>query len=65
MEEKKLNSFLYRKTQIFEEIIDYQEYFILKDNIINKIGIGKNKNEIFIKCKNYIISFDHVELPNW
>ena len=62
METNKLNSSLFRKTNIFEGIIDYQEYFILKDNIINKIIIGKNKNEIFIKCKLYIISFNHNEL---
>ena len=56
------NSFIFQKPQIIDDIIDYQEYFILNKNIINKIIIGKNKNEIFIKCKNYSISFNHIEL---
>ena len=33
----------------------------MNDNIINKIIIGKNKNEIFIKCKNYKISFNQID----
>ena len=61
-EQNNNNSFIMKKTQIIYDIIDYQEYFLLKDNIINKIIIGKNKNEIFIKCKNYIISFNQIEL---
>ena len=56
------NSFNSSKAQIIDDIIDYQEYFLLNDNIINKIIVGKNKNEIFIKCKNYIISFNQIEL---
>ena len=56
------NSFIYQKPQFIDDIIDYQEYFILNDNIIYKIVVGKNRNEIFIKCKNYIISFNHIEL---
>ena len=55
-EHNNYNSFIYQKP-ITEDIIDYQEYFLLKDNIINKIIIGKNKKEIFIKCKNYIVFF--------
>ena len=49
-------------SESFEDIIDFQEYYLLKDYTINKIIIGKNKNEIFIKCKNYIISFNQIEL---
>lgn len=45
-EENNYNSFLLRKTQIIDDIIDYQEYFILKDNTIYKIVIGKNKYKI-------------------
>ena len=56
------DSSILKDSEIIENILDYQEYFLLKDNIINKIIIGKNKNEIFIKCKNYIISFNQIEL---
>ena len=53
----------YNNSKILEEdIIDCQEYFLLKDNIINKIIIGEIKNEIFIKCRNYFISFNLIEL---
>ena len=62
IQEQYNNSFIMEKAQIIDDIIDYQEYFLLKDNIINKIIIGKNKNEIFIKCKNYIISFNQIDL---
>ena len=54
--------FKYQKLQILNDIINYQEYFIFNNNIIKRIVIGKNKNEIFIKCKNYIISFTQIEL---
>ena len=55
------NSFACKNDQILENMIDYQEYFLLNDNIINKIIIGQNKKEIFIKCKNYMISFNQIE----
>jgi len=55
------NSCTSKNSQILENIIDYQEYYLLNDNIINKIIIGKNKKEIFIKCKNYMISFNQIE----
>ena len=41
---------------------DYQEYFLLKDNHIYKVIIGKNIQEVFIKCRNYLISFNQIEL---
>ena len=37
-----------------EESFDYQEYFLIKDNIIYKIIIAKNNNCISINTKNYI-----------
>ena len=38
--------------------IDYQEYYQIKDNIIYKLVIIKNNNEIIIRCKNYSIIFN-------
>ena len=45
-------------SQLFLNIIDYQEYYLTKKNIIYKIIIGKNKNEIFIKSRVYFISLN-------
>ena len=42
--------------------IEYEEYFLIKSNMIYKIMIGKNDSMIFIKCKNYIRNFDYNEL---
>lgn len=39
-------------------IIDYKEYYIISYNNIFKIIIRKNENEIIIKCRNYMISFN-------
>jgi len=41
--------------------IDYQEYFLKKEDLIYKIIVDYNGTEIFIKCKNYIISFNQFE----
>ena len=35
-------STIIKNIEIFEDIIDYQEYFLLKDNNIYKFIIGKN-----------------------
>jgi len=43
-------------------LTNYQEYYLIKENIIYKIAIEKNDEEIFIKCKNYLISFNHKDL---
>ena len=36
-----------------ESLLDYKEYFILKENNIYKIYVIKNRNNITIKIKNY------------
>ena len=41
---------------------NYQEYYLIKENIVYKILIEKNDNKIFIKYKNYLISFNHNDL---
>ena len=45
-----------------ENILDYQEYYLIKDNRIYKIIIGQNSIYIFIKCNKYMIRFNNEEL---
>jgi len=41
---------------------NYQEYYLIKENIVYKLVIEKNDKEIYIKYKNYLISFNHNDL---
>ena len=43
-------------------ILEYEEYFLLKENIIYKISIEKTKSEIYFKYKNYRINLNHKDL---
>jgi len=43
-------------------LYNYQEYYLIKENIVYKFFIEKNDNEIIIKSKNYLISFNHNDL---
>ena len=43
------------------DIGNYQEYYLIKENIIYKITIEKFDDNIFIKCKNYSISINKDE----
>ena len=36
----------------------YEEYYLTKENIIYKIIIDRNNEEVFIKCKKYMISLN-------
>lgn len=56
------SSYLPKDSQVLTTIIDCQEYYLLKDNAIYKLIIGKNNAEIFIKNKNYIFSFNQNDL---
>ena len=47
---------LNNNNQIFE--FKYEEYYLIKDNIIYKTIIEKIEKEIIIKIKNYIIIFN-------
>lgn len=38
--------------------LEYQEYYLIKDNIIHKVTIMKNENEITIKVSNYLYKFN-------
>ena len=40
----------------------YQEYYLIKDNIVYKIIINKDNKEIYIKCKSYCISLNISDL---
>ena len=40
----------------------YQEYYLLKENIVYKIIINKDNKEIYIKCNNYYISLNTNDL---
>ena len=41
------------------ENFEYQEYFLFKEDIINKIIINKIENKVIIRCKNYIYNFEN------
>ena len=56
------SSYLPTNSQTLSLLIDTQEYFLINDNIIYKIIIGKNSNEIFIKNKNYMFTFNENDL---
>ena len=43
-------------------LIDYKDYYYLNSYIIYKIIIGKIENEIIIRCKNYMITFNSNDL---
>ena len=45
-------------------MIDYEEYFYMKENIIYKIVILKNNSEITFECKSYKISYNLKDLSN-
>ena len=53
------------KQNIFQEKINLyncQEYYLIKENAVYKFLIEKNNEEIFIKCKNYLISLSYKDL---
>jgi len=41
------------------KILDYEEYYLIKENIIYKILIEKTDSKIDLKHKNYQIIFNH------
>ena len=45
-----------------EDILKYDEFYLIKDNNAYKIIIEKLKNEILIKCKNYEIKLNNNDL---
>ena len=54
------------KLQInFENIIKYQYFDLIKDNIIYKIFVGIDKNYILIKSRKYMIELDEEEFSSF
>ena len=52
------------KRKLFQkqELLEYQEFFLMKENSIIKIVVGKYENEILIKVKNNIAIYKLYEL---
>ena len=46
------------ENKFIENLIEYEEFYLLNDNKIYKFLIEKRKKEITIKCKNYEIKFN-------
>lgn len=45
------------KAEVNGELLDYQEFYLLNENKIFKIIVGKKVDGIIIKSSNYVISF--------
>ena len=46
----------------FGDLIEYEEYYLIKENCVYKFIIGKKKKEIIIKCKNYELILNNKDL---
>ena len=49
-------------TKLFDNLHEFQEFYLIKDNYAYKIFIGKNQGDIIIKCQNYGIQFTFNDL---
>ena len=47
---------------IFKNIFDYEEYYLIKEKVGYKFIIGKRSNDIIIKCKNYELTLNNNDL---
>ena len=56
-----LRTFTYTN-EIFKSILSFQEYYLIKNNIIYKVIIEKTINEIFIRSRNYMLIFNENNL---
>ena len=56
------SSYLPTNSQTLSILLDTQEFFLINEDIIYKIVIGKNAFEIFIKNKNYMFTFNENDL---
>ena len=61
-----MNSEIYKsnlnENKKFENIINYEEYYLIKEKAGYKFIIGKRHNDIIIKCKNYELTFNNKDL---
>ena len=46
----------------FENLFDYEEYYLIKEKAVYKFIIGKRPNYITIKCKNYELTLNNNDL---
>ena len=46
----------------FENLFDYEEYYLIREKVVYKLIIGKRSNDIIIKCKNYELSLNNNDL---
>jgi len=53
---------IFNEYQPFLEMFEYEEYYLIKDTNIYKVILGLDKNDIIIKCKNYLIKLNLYEL---
>ena len=58
------NDFQFDISQTMKANIDYEEYYLIKENKIYKIIVGKDISGIFIKCKKYIIRLTKKDFSN-
>jgi hypothetical protein len=56
MEDDDNQQFIFQNENI--DLYDYEEYYIIKGNIVYKIVIEKRKNDLTIKYKNYIVKLN-------
>ena len=53
------NSYIKDNYYLTENIIDYEEYYLIKENNAYKFIIYKTKSDIIIKCNNYEIELNN------
>ena len=52
----------YENSNEFEKYYECQKYYIIKENNVFKIKVEKLNNNIIIKCKDYEIMFNNIDL---
>ena len=52
----------YKNDNISEDLIEFEEYYLIKGNNGYKFIIGKRKTGLLIKCRNYEITFNNNDL---
>ena len=54
-----ISNIISNENKLIENIMEMEEYYLIKDNNVFKIIIEKLNNEIIIKCKNYEIKLNN------
>ena len=50
------------KKDLFTNIINYRDFYLMKDSIIYKILLGRTASQILIKSQNYLSHMDAMDL---